>query len=81
GARFSLPFSFSSSRLSSLPLPIRRRCCRIILKNFIDKRGAIEKQVETFMRILERGRGEENLSSGLLLRVKGESVIIDLCNN
>lgn len=81
GAAFSLPFSFPSLRLSSLPLPIRRRCCRIILKNFIDKRGAIEKQVETFMKILERKGGKENLSSGLLLRVKGESVIIDLCNN
>ncbi|MBO6021213.1 MAG: tRNA lysidine(34) synthetase TilS [Aeriscardovia sp.] len=81
GVKFSLPFSLPSSSLSPLPLPIKRRCCRIILKSFMVKRGAVEKQVETFMEILKKGHGEANLSSCLLLRVKAGSVIIDLCNN
>lgn len=81
GIDFFLPFSLPLQRLTSLPLPLRRRCCRIILKNFLDKRAAVEKQVEIFMGILERGRGEMDLSSGLRLCAKKKRLIIKLCNN
>lgn len=81
GVDFSLPFFLPLSRLFPLPLPIKRRCCRIVLKAFSDKRGAVEKQAETFMGILEKGKGEIDLPSGLRLRVQGKGVIIDLCNN
>ncbi|MBR6440245.1 MAG: tRNA lysidine(34) synthetase TilS [Aeriscardovia sp.] len=78
---FALPFSIPSSLLSSLPRPVERRCCRIILKSFLDRRAAVEKQVEAFMGLLEKGKGEICLASSLRLRVgKGEAVI-NLCNN
>lgn len=81
GASFSLPFSLPSSLFTSLPRPVERRCCRIILKNFLDRRAAVERQVEAFINLLDKGRGEIFLASSLRLCVSRGEVVINLCNN
>ncbi|MBO6003539.1 MAG: hypothetical protein J6P35_01005, partial [Aeriscardovia sp.] len=78
---FSLPFSIPLSLLRSLPRPVERRCCRIILKGFLDRRAAVEKQVEAFMGLVEKGSGQINLASSLNLCAQKGKAIINLCNN
>ena len=78
---FSLPFSIPLSLLRSLPRPVERRCCRIILKGFLDRRAAVEKQVEAFMGLVEKGSGQINLASSLNLCAQKGEAIINLCNN
>ena len=81
GVPLSLPFSIPAPLLASLPRPVERRCCRIILKGFLERRAAVERQIEAFMGLLEKGKGEICLASSLRLRIEGGKAVIDLCNN
>lgn len=77
----SLPCSIPAEELSSLPRALERRCCRMILKRFLDKRGAVEKQVEAFLNLLDKKKGSISLPSSLELSYKRGGVLINLCNN